>query len=258
MSRLLRCLSLLLAASVAGCGSLYGPSFELPIEEFPTLADGEGESVLLEDVDPEKYAEGEKFSGQYAVKQLKQLAKNRPPLRRPESEEDPVNMSGFPGTNSAIATRILLAKTPRGSYVRCSNSSERSYSGLIGKISKDEVVLANCVYTTMGLTSDEEPQAVVNYAPTVSVDASTLTRLTIFSVPKDDAEATRLLRHDPNDVVREVVFKSGRRQRLDAEPDGGSAAATVGSLAELAAGSVVRFSDLKGRRVEGTVLRTES
>jgi hypothetical protein len=173
------------------------------------------------------------------------------------SEDEPIDMAAFPKTSSAIATRILLANTPRGAYVRCRSSSERTYSGLIAKVSKDEVVLVNCVYTTLGKTADGGTQAIVSYAPTVSVEATSLTSLWVFSVPNDDAEASRLLQPDPNDVVREVEFTSGRRHRLDAEPDGSSTATSTASLAELPAGSLVRFADLKGRRVEGTMVGTE-
>ena len=118
-------------------------------------------------------------------------------------------------------------------------------------------MLINCVYTTLGKTADGGTQGIVNYAPTLSVEAPSLTSLCVFSVPKDDAEASRLLQPDPNDVVREVEFTSGRRHRLDEEPDGGPTASRAASLAELPAGSLVRFSDLKGRRVEGTVVGTE-
>jgi len=154
---------------------------------------------------------------------------------------------------------------PVGSYVSIDCEQDCKYQGTIVHRTQSRLELANCLRKTPVVSAEGPPQLATQCVPLQVVDKTTVTRLTIMSLPsrKLDPPELRFERDDTEVVALE--FHSGRVQRwieppikADVSRDNHSAEDMVRAMKDIAAGSQIAFTDQSGNRYNALVSSTTS
>ena len=227
---------------LAGCVSM-NPLTPWPTSTLEFDVEGEGQDVY--------FVEGCELEGHAAARMLKKLAKAQPKIKRPATPDGPIDLYDFPSTHSPIATRILLSKTPTGSYVHLIDKSNNKFMGVLLSADTKKVVLRNCLSRESVTNPDGQVQGQMSHVRLGSIMADSFTHMTVFSVPPREVDRSSLEEQTPDEAASEIVFASGLRQRLHGPSGTGQPAEQL--LPQLAPGTQVGLRDDRNVWFEGTL-----